>query len=219
MTDLIIVGAGEHGRMMFNFFKESTDYNVISFAVEEKYYNWDIIEGIPVITVERLIKDYKPEDIQLFVAITFNNMNRERKRLYEYLNKYGFSFVSYIHPSSIVDKTVKIGENVVIMENNVVQYNVSIGNNVVVQAGGVIAHSTKIEDDVWIAPCSSIAGFVNIGQGSFIGINSTICNNLEIAPKTIIGGGSVIHKTIAEEGVYVGNPFRKIKDSSEGYFS
>ena len=73
--DIVIVGAGEHGRMMLNFFKINPGINVLAFAVEEKYYNQDTLEGVPVLTIEKLIEKFPPDKVQLFVAVTFYNMN------------------------------------------------------------------------------------------------------------------------------------------------
>lgn len=220
MTRIIIVGAGEQGRMMHNFFSNNTDYIVEGFAVERKYNtNGNLVNGLQVVDFEDIISVFPPEKYKLFIAVTFANMNKNRERLYQMAKEMKYSFATYIDPSSHVDKTATIGENVAIFENNVVQYNASIGNNVVVHAGGIISHSSIIDDNVWCSPGVAIAGMTKIGHNCFLGINSTITDHLDIAPDTIIGAGSVVNRSIEKSGVYAGNPSRLIDQDTSIYLN
>lgn len=59
------------------------------------------------------------------------------------------------------------------------------------------------------------SGKVVIGNNVFIGMNSIICRNVRIGNNVIIGAGSVITKDCEDNGVYAGNPARKISDIDE----
>ena len=56
------------------------------------------------------------------------------------------------------------------------------------------------------------SGYVKIGNNVFIGMNAIITRNVTIGNNVIIGAGSVVTKDCADNGVYAGNPARKIMD-------
>ena len=214
---LVIVGAGEHGRMMHNFFSMHSDFNIVAFAEEKKYRKTGVLLGLPVVNFEDLKELYCPSENLLFIAISYVNLNKERTRIYFKAKGMGYRFATFVDPSSVIDRTATIGENVAIFENSSVQYGAKIGNNTVIQAGVCIAHSTEIKGNVWIAPNVAVAGFVKIGENSFLGINSTVINSVSIAENVIIGAGTVVTKSIYEVGVYAGNPFKCINKDVSGY--
>lgn len=49
-------------------------------------------------------------------------------------------------------------------------------------------------------------GRIKIGKNCFIGLNSIILPNVEIGDNSIVGTNSVVSKSLAENGVYAGNP-------------
>lgn len=61
--------------------------------------------------------------------------------------------------------------------------------------------------DIW--------GSVKIGNNVYVGINSIIMPNVEIVDNVIIGAGSIVTKSILEDGVYVGIPAKRIKSFDE----
>lgn len=59
------------------------------------------------------------------------------------------------------------------------------------------------------------SGHVKIGNNVFIGMNTIITRNVTIGNNVIIGAGSVVTKDCPDNGVYAGNPARKIMDLEE----
>lgn len=63
---------------------------------------------------------------------------------------------------------------------------------------------------------SDIYGRINIGDNVFIGMRTIILPGVTIANNVIIGAGSVVTKSILEEGIVLaGNPARRICSISE----
>ena len=60
-------------------------------------------------------------------------------------------------------------------------------------------------------------GHVVIGDNVFIGRGAIITRNVTIGDNVIIGAGSVVTKDCASNGVYAGNPARKITDIESFY--
>lgn len=212
---LVIVGAGEFGEIAYEYFTLDSEYKVEAFAVEKKYRDKDCLFGVPVIDFEDIEVLYPPEQYETFVAVTYVQLNRVRKRLFEKCKEKKYHCASYISSHAFVWHNVLIGENVFVFEQNTVQYHVRIGDNVILWSGNHIGHRTNIESHCWLTSQAVISGYCHIGSCSFIGVNATIGDKVNIAEDVIVGAGSVTVKNLEEAGsVYVGNPVRKLDQSS-----
>lgn len=79
-----------------------------------------------------------------------------------------------VHPSAVVDPSVKLGSNVSVGANAVIERDAVIGDNTVIGAGAYIGHEVKI------------------GCGTFIAPNVTVMFRCLIGNKCIIHSGVVI---------------------------
>jgi acetyltransferase-like isoleucine patch superfamily enzyme len=151
-----------------------------------------------------------------------------------------------IEPDVVVGDDVKLGHNVVLKSGtrfgsaiDFADYCCTtgmciLGNEINARTGAVVSKSLIIEDRCFIGPgiMTNHTKHVNlarprvphaqyvtrIGYGSIIGSASLLLAGVKIAPNVIIGGGSVVVKSIDESGVYVGNPIRRLGDVPEDYF-
>ncbi|GGC11835.1 acetyltransferase [Dyadobacter sediminis] len=141
------------------------------------------------------------------IVIAIGN-NRIRRRISGQITH---CFVSLIHPSALIDKTVTIGTGTVIVHGSIIQANSRIGNHVIVNTGATIDHDCEIADYVHIAPGAVLCGKVCIGESSLIGAGSCIAPNLVIGKNCIIGAGSIVTVNIPDSAVVRGNSSRVIR--------
>ncbi len=216
---LVIVGAGEFGEIAYEYFTFDSEYEVAAFAVEKEFKSFDTLFGLPVIEFESMKEVYAPTDYEVFVAITYVQLNRVRKRMFELCKKMGYTCASYISSHAFVWRNVEVGENTFIFEDNTVQYHVKIGNNVVLWSGNHVGHRTVIEDHCWLTSHCVVSGFCRIGEASFLGVNATLGDNVQLGKDTVFGAAAVTVKSLPDEGcVYVGNPARKLNRTSYQQF-
>lgn len=216
---LVIVGAGEFGEIAYEYFSVDSEYEVAAFAIEKQYRNIDTLFDLPVIDFEDIEKQYPFKDYDVFVAITYVELNRARRRLYKICKTMGYHCASYISSHAFIWHNATVGENVFIFENNTIQYHAFIGNNVVLWSGNHIGHRTVIEDDCWLTSHDVVSGFCRIGQGSFIGVNATLGDNVSIPKDTVLGAGALTVKSLEQPGlVYIGNPAKPSGKSSYEQF-
>lgn len=204
---LVIVGAGEFAEIAYEYFSRDSEYEVCAFAVEKKYRTNDRLFDLPVVDFEKIVDLFPPSRYETYVAITYTQLNRVRRRLYMACKQKGYQCASYVSSHAFVWHNVTIGENTFIFEDNTIQYHVKIGNNVVLWSGNHIGHRSVIEDDVWLTSHVVVSGFCHIGKGSFIGVNATLGDNVELAPDTVLGAGATTVKSLQDKGlVYIGSP-------------
>lgn len=118
----------------------------------------------------------------------------------------------------IVEKMKKegiaIGKNTHIFSNIALSepYLVSIGDNCTISTNvSFITHDASVGVYLGRETCSDLCGKITIGDNCFIGANSTLMYGVSIANNTIIAAGSVVVKSIKEEGyIYGGNPAKEI---------
>lgn len=216
---LVIVGAGEFAEIAYEYFTYDSQYEIVAFAVEQKYRDKDLLFHLPVIDFEDMNKIYPAERYETFVAITYTQLNRVRKRLYLECRKMGYHCASYVSSHAFVWHNVNIGENSFIFENNTLQYHVQIGNNVVLWSGNHIGHRTVIEDDCWLTSHDVISGFCHIGTGCFLGVNATLGDNVTLAKDIVLGAGALTVRNLSDAGqVYIGSPARLLGRTSYQQF-
>jgi len=210
---IVIVGAGEFAEIAYEYFTHDSPYDVIAFSVAKDYIEKDELYGLPIVPFENLEEKYDPNEFKAFVAITYTQFNRVRKRIYHEIKSKGFQLVSYISSHAFVWHNVQIGENCFIFENNVLQHHVKIGNNVIIWSGNYIGHRAKIRDNCFITAHVVVSAFSEIGENCFFGVNSCILDNLTIAKDCIIGAGAVVLKNTEKGMVYLGHPAKAVKSS------
>ncbi len=89
---------------------------------------------------------------------------------------------------------------------------ITIGNDVTMAPNvHILAHDASTCHGIGYAKI----GRVNIGNNVFIGASTIVLPNVTIGNNVIIGAGAVVSKDLLSDGVYVGNPARKIMTYNE----
>lgn len=203
MKDLIIIGAGGHGKVIADIARNNSYINISFLDDSKKTFNEYQIIG----TIQNL-ESFNPNKYDFIVAIG-NNIVREKIQN-ELITK-GFNVVTLIHPSAVISPSVTIGKGTVVMANCVINAGSSIGEGCIINTASTIDHDCKVYNYVHISPGSHIAGTVEIKERTWIGIGSSIINNIKICKDCIFGAGSVVIKDIFSSGTYVGVPVKKLK--------
>lgn len=204
---LIIFGTGTLAELAHYYFKHDSDYEVVAFCADSHYIQSNEFNGLPLVSFEELPSLYPASDFDLFVAIGYSKINQLKKDKYNQAKSRGYRLASYLSSKSAFwPDSIKIGENVMVMENNTLQPFCEIGNNVLIWSGVMIAHHTKLQDHVTITSHAVIGGNCEIGEMTFIGQNATVRDGVSIVKSTIVATGANVVKSIDEPGVYTGNP-------------
>lgn len=210
MKKLAIVGAGDLGRQIAWHAIQDKQFEVAGFF-DDFQVKGMVVNNLPVLGGVNDIASAFSAAIfdELLIGIGYKHM-AFRKELY-LQHKGRIPFARLVHSSCIIDDSCTINEGVVIYPGCIIDQQVVIGENVLLNVGCCIAHDTTIGAHTFLSPRVAIAGFVRVEEGCNIGINATIIDNIVIAAHSQIGGGGVVIKDIAENGLYVGNPVRFIR--------
>ncbi len=181
----------------------ASDLEAVAFCVDSKYYQESTKEGLPVVKFEEVESIYPPSEAAFFVAIGYHQMNTLREERCRAAREKGYELVSFIDSRANIPSTVKVGENVLILNGVDIGPFSQIGDNVCIYSGAVISHHVTIGNHVWITSGTVIGGNSGIGDHCFLGINSTIGHNVLIGSNNFIGTNAVVTKNTPEDAVYI----------------
>lgn len=217
LKPLVIVGNGEIAAIADEYFTHDSDRTVAAFAIGAEYRNSETYLDRPLAALADLENDYPPSEYDAFVAIGDAQLNRVRKGHYLDLKARGYALASYVSTRAFVWRDVPIGDNCLILENNVLQPFVTIGDNVTLWSGNHIGHRAVIEDHVFMASHAVVSGYVHIGAHSFVGVNAAFAHQVKVAADNFIAMGAVISTSTQPNTIYQGNPAEARKISAKRF--
>ena len=205
MNQLLIIGAGGHGKVVAETALASGEWDSIAFLddvfpSQKSVLSWPLLGTLD--DANGLIKEYP----DLAVAIGRNNL---RLQLINRFSSLGFNLPNIIHPTALVSPSVKLEKGIVIFPKAVINAESHLGSGCIINTSSTIDHDSVLGDGVHVCPGVNMAGEVSVGEGSLIGIGSSIIQQIQIGSNTVIGAGSVVVSDIGDNVTAFGNPARE----------
>jgi sugar O-acyltransferase (sialic acid O-acetyltransferase NeuD family) len=204
MRDVVIFGSGQVAEVMHYYITHESDRKVAAFTLDAAYLKEASHLGLPVVPFEEIETAFAPSTYEMFVAISYRQVNKARERKVEEAEAKGYRLISHVSPRAVVWSGFEAKANTFIMENNVIQPYVRIGKNVIMWSGNHVGHHTEIGDNCFIASHVVVSGSVKVGRNTFIGVNATIRDNITIGASNVIGAAALILENTPDEAVYLG---------------
>jgi len=208
---LVIFGAGDIAELAHYYFTNDSDYVVEAFTVDRSFIKEETVLNLPVVAFDEVSEIYPPDQYDLFIALSYAQINQLRKDKYTKAKQIGYKLASYISSKASILNEGRVGDNCFILEDNTVQPFVEIGNNVTLWSGNHIGHHSCIKNHVFIASHVVISGRVQVHEQCFIGVNATLRDNISIGAKSVIGAGALILQSADDESLFVGEKTEKSK--------
>lgn len=203
MQDVVLFGEGKIAEEVYWYFKADSDFNVVAFTADADYIQKDSLFGLPVRPFDSIVSEYPPDQVKMFVAQGYQDLNRLRTRKVAEVKSLGYSLVSYVSSRASNMAAVPVGENTLVLEHTTIQPLTKVGSNVFLWSGNHLGHHAEIEDNCYIAGHVVIGGNAVIGAGSLLGVNVTVGHNVHVGAGSIVGAGSLLTKSTEPGGVYI----------------
>ncbi|MEL6617822.1 MAG: acetyltransferase [Pseudomonadota bacterium] len=192
MARVILFGTGQLAQTVTVYLERDSAHEVVGYTVDAAYRNGqDRCMGHPVYDWETLETHFAPGEGLLFGPVSYRDLNRFRKARYLDGKRRGYDFLTFVHPSAHIYAN-QIGENCLILEQNVIQPFARIGNNVVIWSNNHIGHHSTIGDHCFITSQVGIAGNCEVGEACFFGGQSGLIDNRRVKANSIIGAGATV---------------------------
>ena len=204
-TELLILGAGGHGRMIADSALESGNWSGVRFLDDRQTSGTANVIGtcadLPAL-----------KDSYTDVAIAIGDSST-RLSYYQQAKDLGFRTPVIRHPGSIVSKNASIEDGTFIAPAAVINTHVNIGCACIINTNSNIDHDCQLGVAVSISPGANIAGGVTIGDRTWIGIGATIIEQLSIGPDSYVAAGAVVIRSIRGQVRVAGVPAKNMRDS------
>lgn len=194
MTDLVILGAGGHGRVCAEV-AVAAGHAVTAFCDAATGLG-SHVNGIPVIgsdSVSELMSRHSPDTTDVFVAIGDND---RRMALLMEAERAGFGVATLLHPSAVISPSAEIGPGTVAMANCVVNANSRIGRGCILNTACSVDHDNVLSDGVQICPGVRAAGNVHFGEKAFAGTGAIFVPGVQIGAGAYIAAGCLVASNV-----------------------
>lgn len=194
---LVIIGAGGHGRVAADIARKK--YDNIIFLDDNKRVEY----------ASGKISDYRQylNNSVFFVAI---GNNKTREKIFRELKKNNAKITSLISPHAILGTNVIVEEGVIVMHQAVINNGTVLKEGVIVNTYSSIDHDGYIGEFGHVAIGAHLAGTVKLGKRVFVGAGATIINNIKICNDVVVGAGAVVINDLLKKGTVVGTPARLV---------
>ena len=211
---VVVFGAGIFSSLAWFCLTNDSQWKVSAFTVDQKFLTKSMHEGLPVIPFEDLLNVYPPSTTKLLIPLGYTRINGLRMERFQQATESGYELISYISSRASVWPNQCFGRNCLVYEHAIIQPFSTIADNVIIRSGAHISHHCVIEKHSFISAEATFGGNVTVGERCFIGLGAVIRDGLSIAERSFIGAGAVVISDTEPDGVYVGNPARRIEKSS-----
>ena len=187
--DLCVIGTNETADRITQFVERYNLFNIIGYAVDRNYITENVFHGKPVWAIEDLNDIIDRNKCLLYVALFWNHLNGDRRRLYERLKQENWQFAQIVSPLASVRG--RIGENCWVMDYVVIQEGAICANNIIFADFCLIGNGAKIDDHCFLGARSTIMGSAHVGKQTFIGVNATVFDVVHIGNKCLVGANTI----------------------------
>ena len=150
MDKVVLFGNGQIASVVYYYLTYDSPYEVVGFTVDRSHIQEESLFGLPIVPFEDVQSIFPPDEYKMFVSISYRQVNKLRAAKYYEAKEKGYRLISYISSKASIWTGLVIGDNCLIMENNVIQPFVEVGNNVIIWSGNHIGHHTVIKDHCFL---------------------------------------------------------------------
>lgn len=208
VKDVLIIGAGSvGGHVATNQDDYLEGFEIIGFLDDDKTKQGKKFVDFPVLGGITDLNNYD-KNINIIIGIAFPKLKHE---ITERLLELGYNnIISIVSKRAWISNNVEIGKGVIVYPGTTINYNTKIEDFVVVNMNCAIGHDSIIQKYTSLSPGVSLGGNNNIGALSEMGIGSSTLQYVTIADSTIVGGQSMVTKSINKSCTVIGVPAKEL---------
>ncbi len=208
-TDLVIVGAGGHGRELLDTVAAinavEPTWNVLGF-VDDAPDHLDRLERLGV----QVLGDVGWLEHSLHAWVLGIGSSATRRALALRLTASGSAPRRFVHPGAHVGSDVRLGDGVVVFDRSTITTDVEIGAHTHVNVGCAVQHDTVVGDFVQMSPGVFVNGDCVIGSDVFLGTGAIVTRGCTVGAGARVGAGAVVLDDVAPGATVVGTPARPV---------
>lgn len=202
MSEIIIIGAGGHAAELNDYLRVSE----LKFGVKE-YSLLGFIDDSPANFARYRLSapllgnlfDHKVRTDCMYL-LGIGDIEVRKPIVDRFLNE-GARFASFIHPSSSISESARVGTGVVVAPYANLGPNVQIGDFTLVNARSSVAHDSVVGRYNILCPNVCFSAFTEVGDENLFGINSATIPDIHVGNRNRIAAGMILDKDVSDDSV------------------
>ena len=217
MKSIVLAGNAVTAEILYRYLLGDARYHVAGFTVDDAYIDKGSSYPLPTIGLSQLAGAFPPDGYAIVMAMGYNNVNADRRSMFERLKAMGYAIETFIHSQAMIHTSHPIGEGSVVLPGVLVEPEVRLGANTVVWGNVTLAHHSVVGDHAWIASGAVVSGKARVGDQCFIGVNATIVNAVTLGEQVIVGGGALITRDAKPSTVHLARSAEQFRFNAQDY--
>lgn len=209
MKNLVIIGARGYGREVYNLAKQcagfQSEYLIKGFLDD----NFDALIGFhcypPILSS---VEEYEIQEDDVFTCAL--GSIHWKKHYVEIIMSKGGKFINLIHPTTIFNSNVTVGNGLIVFMHAVISNDCKIGDFVTIQAFVGIGHDSKVGSWSHLNAYSFVGGFAVLEEEVCMNTRATLLPNIIVKKGATIGALSLVIKNVKEGTTVFGVPATKL---------
>jgi sugar O-acyltransferase (sialic acid O-acetyltransferase NeuD family) len=188
---ILLVGAGAHAKACIDVVEQDGRFAVEGLVGLPSELN-SLVLGYSVCGADADLLNLLNCCTNALIAIGQIKTPESRMRLFNLLQKIGYTLPVVVSPHAYVSPRAKLGKGTIVIHGAVVNAGAVVGDNCIINSQSLVEHDVVIEDHCHIATAATINGGARIGMGTFIGSNSSVRQGIDIGERCCIGMGQQV---------------------------
>jgi sugar O-acyltransferase (sialic acid O-acetyltransferase NeuD family) len=210
LTNLVIVGAGGHGREVLDVVEAlnrgESRFRLLGF-LDDEGGDRPLLEsrGARVLGPHTELAGL---DASYVVGI---GSGEARRRVDAFATAAGREAAVLVHPAASVGAAVRLGPGTVLWPGARITTDVELGRHVHLNLNATVSHDCRLGDYVTLSPGAQVSGAVTLGEGVLLGAGAVVIQGATVGPRTVVGAGAVVLSDLPPDVVAVGVPARVLE--------
>jgi UDP-perosamine 4-acetyltransferase len=206
MSRLVIVGAGDHGRVVLEILRASGAAS--DGFVEPGPPGEREVDGLPVLGSLDGQPEWASGGTRFVVAL---GDNRARREAFEHCLALGLRPVAAVHPTAHLLEGAVVEPGAMVCAGAVIGLAARVAADAIVNTGATVDHDNVIGRHATVAPGAHIAGRVGVGEGAFVGIGASVREGCAIGEWAFVAGGAMVVDDVPPGARVAGVPARPME--------
>ena len=216
MTELILIGAGGHARVVIEILRRARQ-NIVAAIDANPHLHGTSVDGVPVIGGDEMAFARKPADVMLINAVGNASLAigdsglAVRRTIFERFAAKSYRFGSVISPDAMIASTAQLAEGCHIITGVIVHPGSKVGTDSIINTGAQLDHDCIVGAHCHVAPGAVLCGGVTLGDGVHVGAGAVIVQQIHIGAHAVIGAGAVVTADVPAGTTVFGIPARSVE--------
>jgi sugar O-acyltransferase (sialic acid O-acetyltransferase NeuD family) len=198
---LLIFGGGGHAKTIIDMVRQIGVWTIAGIVDDNPAVGTQVL-GLPILGTRLVLQTLVEQGVKKAANGVGGIIDiGVRVRIFELLERAGFTFPGLIHPRATVEPSAKVRDGVQVFANAYVGSDAILHAKCMVNTNAVVSHDCEIGAYTHIAPGALLAGHVHVGEQTLVGMGVTTTIGVKIGSGVRVGNGAIILADVPDKMV------------------